>query len=153
MTTSRRTALKGGLATAAALSLPAIGTAQTAPTRARTLRAVVHGDIGSFDPIWTTANVTSYHGGLIYDTLFSADADNNPQPQMIGKHGLADDKKTYTFELRDGLKFSDGAAVTSADCVASIRRWAARDGAGQHLFARVADTPRPSASPSRSPMA
>jgi peptide/nickel transport system substrate-binding protein len=141
MTTTRRTALKGGLATAAAFSLPAIGTAQTAPTRARTLRAVIHGDIGSFDPIWTTANVTSYHGGMIYDTLFSADVDNNAQPQMVGKQGVSDDKKTYTFELRDGLKFSDGSPVTSADCVASIRRWAARDGFGQHMFLRVADTP------------
>ena len=42
------------------------------------------------------------------------------------KWGVSDDKLTYTFELRDGLKFSDGAAVTAADCVASVRRWAAR---------------------------
>jgi peptide/nickel transport system substrate-binding protein len=140
-TTTRRAALKGGLAAAAAIGLPGRLTAQTAPSRARTLRAVIHGDIGSFDPIWTTANVTSYHGGLVYDTLFSADAAGNPQPQMVGKHGVSDDRKTYTFELRDGLKFSDGNAVTAADCVASIRRWAARDGFGQHMFLRVADTP------------
>ena len=53
---------------------------------------------------------------------------------MVGKWGVSDDKLTYTFELRDGLKFSDGSAVTAADCVASLRRWAARDGAGQHLM-------------------
>ncbi len=141
MKTTRRAAIKGGLAAAAAITLPGRLTAQTAPSRARTLRAVIHGDIGSFDPIWTTANVTSYHGGLIYDTLFSADAAGNPQPQMVGKHSVSDDRKTYTFELRDGLKFSDGAPVTAADCVASVRRWAARDGFGQHMFLRVADTP------------
>jgi peptide/nickel transport system substrate-binding protein len=39
------------------------------------------------------------------------------------------------------LKFSDGAPVTAADCVASVRRWAVRDGAGQHMFRRVKDTP------------
>ena len=60
---------------------------------------------------------------------------------MVGKWGVSDDKLSYTFELRDGLKFSDGSPVTAADCVASLRRWAVRDGAGQHLFARVKDTP------------
>jgi peptide/nickel transport system substrate-binding protein len=141
MSTTRRSVVKGGLAAAALTAAPGILTAQTTPTKARTLRAVIHGDIGSFDPIWTTANVTSYHAGMVYDTLFSTDANAVPQPQMVGKHGVSDDKKTYTFELRDGLKFTDGSAVKAADCVASIRRWAARDGFGQHLFLRVADAP------------
>ncbi|MGL5139141.1 MAG: ABC transporter substrate-binding protein, partial [Beijerinckiaceae bacterium] len=108
MTTSRRSVVKGGLAAAAFSSAPGILKAQTTPSRAKTLRAVIHGDIGSYDPIWTTANVTSYHAGMVYDTLFGVDANQTPQPQMVGKHGVSDDKKTYTFELRDGLKFSDG---------------------------------------------
>ena len=45
---------------------------------------------------------------MIYDTLFGVDAKCEPQPQMVGKWGLSDDKLTYTFELRDGLKFHDG---------------------------------------------
>jgi peptide/nickel transport system substrate-binding protein len=78
---------------------------------------------------------------MIYDTLFGVDGDFNPQPQMVGRWGVSDDKLTYTFELRDGLRFSDGAPVTAADCVASIRRWAVRDIGGQHMFLRVKDTP------------
>ncbi len=140
--TTRRAVLKSGVAAAALAATPGIVKAQgAAPPAARTLRAVIHGDIGSFDPIWTTANVTSYHGGMVYDTLFSSDAELRPQPQMVGRHSLSDNRLTYTFELRDGLRFHDGSAVTARDCVASVRRWAARDGAGQHLFARVADTP------------
>ena len=54
---------------------------------------------------------------------------------------MSDDKLTYTFELRDGMKFSDGADVTAADCVASVRRWAARSGGGQTMMKRVKDTP------------
>ncbi len=69
---------------------------------------------------------------------------------MVVKWGVSDDKLTYTFELRDGLKFSDGAAVTAADCVASVRRWAARSGGGQTMMPRVrtrrSSTTRPSAS-------
>lgn len=141
MKTTRRTFMKTTAAAAATLAAPATLRAQSAPAEAQTLRAVMHGDLGSFDPIWTTANITSYHGGLIYDTLFSLDAEFNPQPQMVGNYSLSDDKKTWTFELRDGLAFSDGSPVTARDCVASVRRWAARDGGAQHLFKRVTDTP------------
>ena len=37
----------------------------------------------------------------------------------------------YRFTLRDGLPWHDGAHVTAEDCVASLKRWSARDGAGQ----------------------
>ncbi len=46
---------------------------------------------------------------------------------------MSDDKLTYTFTLRDGLKFHDGAPVTAEDCIASIKRWASRDAMGQKL--------------------
>src|SRR5262249_40428853 len=124
--------------TTALSSFSGIARAQ-GPSPARTIRAVMQGDLRSLDPIWTTANITAYHGAMIYDTLFGLDANYAPQPQMVGKWGLSDDKLTYTFELRDGLKFSDGSAVTTDAVIASIRRWAARDGAGQHMMQRVKD--------------
>src|SRR5215203_6462014 len=141
MTATRRRVLAGGGAAIGLAAAPAIVRAQTPPARARTIRAVMHADLRVLDPIWTTANITAYHGAMIYDTLSAMDADFNPQPQMVGKFGVSDDKLTHTFELRDGLKFSDGSAVTAADCVASVRRWAARSGSGQSMMARVKDTP------------
>jgi peptide/nickel transport system substrate-binding protein len=139
MVTSRRTFVTGSAATAAAVSAPGLLRAQPAP--AKTLRAVLHGDLQVFDPIWTTANMTGNHALLIYDTLFGMDENRKPQPQMVEKWGVSDDRKTYTFGLRAGQTFHDGQDVTSADVVASIRRWAARDGTGQHMFRRVSDTP------------
>ena len=141
MATSRRTFVKGSVATATTMCAPSLPKAQPSPSAARTVRAVLHGDLRIFDPIWTTANMTGNHGLLIYDTLFGLDDARKVQPQMVDKWNVSDDKKTYTFVLRDGLKFHDGQAVTSADVVASIRRWSARDGAAQHMFKRVADTP------------
>src|SRR5262249_44276982 len=135
--TTRRHVLKGGLA-AAALG-PAIIRAKAQPAPGRTVKAVMHADLRVLDPIWTTANITAYHGAMVYDTLFGLDDKFNPQPQMVSKWGLSDDKLTYTFELRDGLKFSDGQAVTAADCVASVRRWAVRAAAGQTMMQRVKD--------------
>src|SRR3989440_1104118 len=141
MPTSRRAFVTGGAATAAVMSAPSLLKAQSAPTGARTLRAVLHGDLQVFDPIWTTANMTGNHTLLIYDTLFGMDENRRPQPQMVETWGVSEDKKTYTFTLRAGQKFHDGQDVTSADVVASIRRWAVRDGTGQHMFKRVSDTP------------
>ena len=135
----RRTLLHGGLAAAAFAAAPSIGRAQTRPPASRTIRAVFHGDVPTFDAVWTTANMSAYAGAMIYDTLFGVDAKGEAQPQMVGKYGLSDDKLTWTFELRDGLKWHDGTPVTSADVVPSIRRWAARDGGGQHMMARVKD--------------
>ncbi|MEM7694894.1 MAG: ABC transporter substrate-binding protein [Pseudomonadota bacterium] len=141
MRPTRRLILKGSAASAALLATPAIIGRARAQTDANTLRAVLHGDLQVFDPIWTTANVTSYHGAMIYDVLFAYDSNFRPQPQMVSEWSLSDDRLTYTMTLRDGLTFSTGEPVTSEDCVASVRRWAARDGAAQHMFARVADMP------------
>jgi peptide/nickel transport system substrate-binding protein len=141
MTHSRRSVLTAGVAAAAVAGVgtPLLVRAQAKPPRVA--RMVPHGDLNILDPIWTTQNMAAYHGAMMYDTLFGIDGNFNPQPQMVGKTDISADKKTYTFELRPGLKWHDGTPVTSRDCVASLRRWQVKDGAGTHLFARVADTP------------
>lgn len=103
------------------------------------LRVEPSSDLRVLDPVWTTAGITAQHGAMMYDMLYSYDANLVPQPQMVGQHHVSDDRKTYTFVLRDGLRWQDNTPVTAADCVASIRRWKERDGAGRHLFQRVTD--------------
>ena len=53
---------------------------------------------------------------------------------MVDKYDVSADDKTYTFTLRDGLLWHDGKPVTSEDCIASIKRWAAKDSIGQKLM-------------------
>ncbi|MFD1984563.1 ABC transporter substrate-binding protein [Mesorhizobium newzealandense] len=138
MTISRRDLVKLGLAAGTAMSTPSVLRAQTAATAARTVRMVM-GDLTDFDPIVSTRTITANHSLAIYDTLFALDSKLMPQPQMVGKWGVSDDKKTYTFELRDGLAWHDGTPVTAADCVASIRRWGQVDPGGQLIMARARD--------------
>jgi len=140
MKTTRRQIVQAGAGAMALAAAPSIVQGQQVPAN-RTLRVAMMQDLNSFDPVLSTSLTTSYHSHAIYDTLFGLDANMNPQPQMLSKWTLSNDKKTYTFELRDGLRFSDGSPVTSADCVASIRRWGGRDASGKELFTRVADTP------------
>lgn len=111
---------------------------QPLPAQAqKTLRAVMHSDLKILDPIWTTAYIVRNHGYMIYDTLFAVDGKGEIQPQMVGKYEVSADKLTHTFTLRDGLLWHDGAPVTSEDCVASIKRWGAKDATGQKLMSFV----------------
>jgi peptide/nickel transport system substrate-binding protein len=120
--------------TAAAVALAASTALAQAQT---TLRVVMHSDLKIVDPIWTTAYITRNHGYMIYDTLFSMDEKGEIKPQMVEKYDEAADKKTYTFTLRDGLLWHDGKPVTAEDCVASIKRWGAKDALGQKLMTFV----------------
>ena len=101
-----------------------------AQAQEKVLRAVMHADVRVIDPIWTTQTIANIHGMLIYDTLFGNDANLKPQPQMVGKYEISPDRLTYTFTLRDGLKFHDGSPVTTKDVIASLKRWGAKDGVG-----------------------
>ncbi len=106
----------------------------TGAASAQTLRVVMLSDLKILDPIWTTAYIVRDHGYMVYDTLLSMDAELKVKPQMAESWSVSDDKLTYKFVLRDGLKFHDGAPVTAEDCVASIKRWGARDAMGQKLM-------------------
>jgi peptide/nickel transport system substrate-binding protein len=99
----------------------------------KTLTAVMHSDLRVIDPILTTAYITRDHGYMVYDTLLATDSNFKIQPQMA-EWKISDDKLTYTFTLRDGLKWHDGAPVTAEDCVASLKRWGKVDGMGQKLM-------------------
>ncbi|TWB91292.1 peptide/nickel transport system substrate-binding protein [Bradyrhizobium macuxiense] len=106
---------------------------QQAMAADKTITAVMHSDLRVIDPILTTAYITRDHGYMVYDTLVATDSNFKIQPQMADWK-VSDDKLTYTFMLRDGLKWHDGTPVTAEDCVASLKRWAKVDGMGQKLM-------------------
>jgi peptide/nickel transport system substrate-binding protein len=128
---TRRSILASGAALAAASALPRPALAQGAARSV--LRVIPHANLTAIDPIWTTAYVTRNASFMVWDTLFGLDSRFQPQPQMAEGHTLSDDRRVHTITLREGLKFHDGTKVRSADCIASIRRWAARDAIGQKL--------------------
>ncbi|WP_372088444.1 ABC transporter substrate-binding protein (plasmid) [Tistrella mobilis] len=108
--------------------------AMAGPVQAETLTAVMHSGLRMLDPIVSTAHITRDHGYMVYDVLVAGDGEGVVRPQMAD-WSISDDKLVYTFTLRDGLRFHDGAPVTAADVVASLKRWGARDGAAAFLMA------------------
>ena len=84
------------------LALSAVLTSQ-AFAAGKTITAVMHSDLRVIDPGFTTAYITRDHGYMVYDTLLATDANFKIQPQMADWK-VSDDKLTYTFTLRGGLK-------------------------------------------------
>jgi peptide/nickel transport system substrate-binding protein len=129
-----RRAVIAGLG-ASALSRPNVARSDTASVR----KIIPQADLAALDPIWSTAVVTQNHGWLVFDTLYGTADDFSIQPQMVEGDTVEQDGKLWRLTLRDGLRFHDGEPVRAQDVVASIRRWAARDGFGTLLMAATAE--------------
>jgi peptide/nickel transport system substrate-binding protein len=129
-------------ASAASLALPSVVRAQGK----RVLKFIPQSDLAVLDPVWTTAYVTRNHGYMIFDTLYGQTSKKNgfkATPQMVAGHTIENDGKTWKLTLRDGLSFHDGQKVMARDCVASIKRWSARDAFGQALMQRTDEVSAP----------
>ena len=121
--------------TAAAALLAAAPLVAPAQAQERPLRLVLNVGLQTLDPIAGPSFVTRNFSYMVFDTLIAMDSKGEYRPQMLDNWRISEDGLTYTFTLREGLEFSDGAPVTAEDCVASLRRWGARDSLGRRLMA------------------
>ena len=58
----------------------------------------------------------------VYETLVKLDQNGDIKPALATSWKLSDDRKTYTFELTDKAKFTNGTPFTAKDAVFSIDR-------------------------------
>jgi len=77
------------------------------------LRIKPFSDLRSLDPIVTTDYAVRNHRYMVYDTLFAMDEKNQVKLQMVERWDTISDGLTWTFKLRSGLAFHDGAPVTA----------------------------------------
>ena len=127
------------LAASPSLLLGGCGAGSEDSGDSRDILRVIHSNVlSSLDPIFTSAPGTREYGFLTFDQLVSVDNSYVPHPQMAEGWIVEDDGRSYVFTLRGGLKFHDGEPVRSSDCIASIKRWGARDSFGQMLMKEIA---------------
>src|SRR5204862_4058063 len=113
--------------------------AADAPKRGGVLRVGNLGEPPALDAHWTTASITETLTNHLYEGLYSLDASNRPIPMLAEGHTVSKDGLTYTFKLRQGIKFHNGKEMTSDDVVASLTRWGKQSSYGKALFAQVAE--------------
>lgn len=78
----------------------------------------------SLDPHKAVAAGTKEVLFNIYEGLVKPDSNGNFIPAIASDYTISEDGKTYTFTLRDGVKFHDGSLVTAEDVKYSIDRCA-----------------------------
>jgi len=88
----------------------------------------------NLDPMVSTATATSSVAVNVFETLLTTDENLEIQPMLAERFEVSDDGASYTFHLRDGVKFHDGTSLDSADVVASMERWSRLSGPGQSYF-------------------
>lgn len=101
----------------------------------KVLRVVPQADVAVTDPLFTTAWISTIHGTMVWESLFAWDSKLQAKPQMARDWTTSPDGLTWHFTLRDGLKFHDGSPVTTADVIASLRRWMTIDAMAKKLAA------------------
>ena len=70
---------------------------------------------GDFIPVYYSTAYDGFVVDTVYDSLLSNDEEGNPIPHVAKEWELSEDHKTYTFHLRDDVKFSDGEPLTAND--------------------------------------
>jgi peptide/nickel transport system substrate-binding protein len=134
---TRRTprALIAGVAVASLAVLAACGSSGssgTSSTSGGSSGAPVHGgnltvadtsDPQSMNPTTVFDNASIWIFEQIYQTLYTVSKDGKGTvPYLATGYTMSPDKKTYTFTLRSGVKFSNGKPLTSADVKFSIEQ-------------------------------
>jgi ABC-type transport system substrate-binding protein len=108
-----------------AYALASVGpaAAETRPRYGGNVEATLLGAPVSLDPVAARSHAESTVVELIFDTLYRVGADGVAQPQLAAGPPTFDEKGTTAhIELRKGIKFHDGTALTAQDVAASLER-------------------------------
>ncbi|MDP0926133.1 ABC transporter substrate-binding protein [Paracoccus onubensis] len=102
----------------------AIALALALPASAQEINIVREVDSNNYDPHKSTARSASEVLFMLGDTLVSLEPDMSTLTDGLAKDWeVSDDGLTYTFHLKDGIKFCDGREMTAEDVVYSFERW------------------------------
>ena len=97
------------------------------------LQVTAQGSIKSLDVGFAPAYVTYAVGSQVWEYPFGLDLSYNIQPQMVDRFNLSADGLTWTFTLRDNLKFHNGKTLTVDAIIGSYPRWIDGSGGGKFV--------------------
>lgn len=86
-----------------------------------------------FNPILSSNVCDRYITDSIFESLVKNDSAGEYHPN-VADYTLSEDKLTYTFTLKDGVKFSDGTPMTTADIAFTYNTIASKDYVGPRLY-------------------
>jgi ABC-type dipeptide/oligopeptide/nickel transport system permease subunit/ABC-type transport system substrate-binding protein len=93
-----------------------------APVRGGTLRLGLGANIRMLDPALAYDEVTAPIEALLFERLVTWDAEGRIVPELAERFDVSEDGLTYTFVLRENVRFHDGAELSARDVVRSLER-------------------------------
>jgi len=136
-----------------ALAASAIAGPATAADALQTLRLYVLGDPHTLNPELSTLADEAQIGGLMLDPLIEIDGALKPHAVLAtdvpttANGGISADGKTFTFHLRRGVKWHDGADFSAKDVLFTIGyiRDEHNNVANRDVYANIASVDAPDA--------
>ena len=100
-------------------------------------------DLITLDPAEVFEFTGAEYAGNVYDRLVTYPPDDveNLQGHVAESWQVADDGKTYTFKVRDGITFHSGNPLTAADAVFSLQRVIKLDQTPAFILSQFGFTP------------
>lgn len=87
------------------------------------LKVAMGGDAKLLDPAIISDSLTANVLAQVYEGLYALDKDGNVEPQLAAEMPtVSDDKLTYTIKLKEGVKWSDGEALTADHFIYAWKR-------------------------------
>ncbi len=125
------------LAIVLALVAPAVAQQPEQPRAGGVFRVAMIGEPPTLDLHTTTAVIVQQITWHVYESLYTYDRSYNAIPLLVDAHTVSEGGRTYTFRLRRGVKFHNGKELTSADVVASLKRWGRLATPGKQFWKNV----------------
>jgi len=88
-----------------------------------TLDIAFASNLTTLDPHLTTNQATRDVGRQIFETLLTLNENYEVVPSLAESYEISEDGLTYTFFLREGVKFHNGDTLEASDVVASMEKW------------------------------
>jgi peptide/nickel transport system substrate-binding protein len=127
------------------LALPTFRIARAASS---VLRIGISTSLATLDPMMTTTGDEYIYDNIVFNGLTRMDETLAIKPDLAESWSHSPDVKTWTFKLRNGVKFHNGETLVADDVVASFRRMLdpASTAPSKGLYSRVpaATAPDPS---------
>jgi nickel transport system substrate-binding protein len=86
-----------------------------------TLRIAIAAETGNLDLLQNVSTLSSYT--VVFDGLIHYGQNGELVPALATAWKVADDGKSITFDLREGVKFSDGTPFDAAAAEWNLKRW------------------------------